>query len=333
MTGREQRILGLLLGTALGDAFGAAFEGRPFVDGSEVDAATAPLASAEVLVHTDDTALTLVLAEHIADRVAGRAAVADPLDEDALAREFAAAWRGEPWRGYGSGAALIFKLICEGAPWREATYSLFGGAGSYGNGGAMRAAPVAIAGNGLHLAAELGRRQAVLTHAHEHGQRGAELQAAASYLALERDPAPLVLDADQFRQDLARVVRSREWHEKLDRIGELLLTGAPPEHAARALGNDVSALGSVPLALLAFLTTPDDPVATVRYAIRAGGDTDTIAAMAGALSGARNGVAALPESWIARVEARQRIERVANRLSGYRPAGLEPPHSRSPGPP
>lgn len=57
----------------------------------------------------------------------------------------------------------------------------------------------------------------------------------------------------------------------------------------------------------------DDPAETVRHAIRAGGDTETIAAMAGALAGARHGAAAFPRSWIDRLEAADRIRTLAAR--------------------
>lgn len=303
---RGDKVLGLLLGTALGDALGASFEGRPTVPAGTVDAAER---ADEPLVHTDDTALTMVLAEHLAAR--------DPagLDEDVLAGEFAAAWQKEPWRGYGPGAAQVFELIGGGMSWRQAAVALFGGAGSFGNGGAMRVAPVAAVGTGPHQVAELGRRTAAITHAHEHGQHGAEVQALAAYLALERESAPRVLDIDQFRHDLTRVVRCRAWHEKLDRVSELVRTGAEPQHAARSLGNDITALGSVPMAVMSFVSNPDDPIAAIRYAIEGGGDTDTIAAMAGALAGARNGAVTLPEHLVARLEVGEHAREAAGQLA------------------
>ncbi|GAB3502136.1 ADP-ribosylglycohydrolase family protein [Amycolatopsis cihanbeyliensis] len=82
---------------------------------------------------------------------------------------------------------------------------------------------------------------------------------------------------------------------------------AGPEQAAHALGNDAFALGSVPTALTAFLAHPDDVAQAIRYAIQAGGDANTIAAMAGTLAGARNGATILPRSWIERLEAAGRL--------------------------
>ncbi|MDX8140487.1 MULTISPECIES: ADP-ribosylglycohydrolase family protein [Lentzea] len=266
------------------------------------------------LTHTDDTALALVLAAHLARRRVERG-----LDRDVLALEFAAAWRAEPWRGYGSGAAQVLGLIGDGASWRSAARATFGGQGSYGNGAAMRVAPVALVASSVHHAAELGRQSAEVTHGHEHGQLGAACQAAAAYLALHGDRRHR-LDATRFLQDLARVIRSRPWHERFDRISELIRHDASPAHAARALGNDVSALGSVPLALLAFLTRPDDAAAAIRFAVLGGGDADTIASMAGALAGARNGAQVFSESWITRLEAAEPLSRLTDQMAGPLPA-------------
>jgi poly(ADP-ribose) glycohydrolase ARH3 len=128
------------------------------------------------------------------------------------------------------------------------------------------------------------------------------------------DPAR-PLDVTAFVQDLARVVRSRAWHEKFDRIAELARRHPDPEHAASALGNHVFALGSAPLALLTFLLHPDTPDGAIRFAVQVGGDTDTIAAMAGALAGARTGDHALPEHAVRRLEAGQALVELADRLA------------------
>lgn len=68
--------------------------------------------------------------------------------------------------------------------------------------------------------------------------------------------------------------------------------------------------------MLAFLRHPDQPAEAIRFAIRAGGDTDTVAAMAGAIAGARDGTRhPLPSSWIERLEAASRLIALADCLS------------------
>lgn len=302
------RVLGMLAGTAVGDGLGAPFEGRPAVSATALDRWAV---SSRTLRHTDDTAMTLVLAEHLA-RTGG-------VDRRALASEFAAAWSAEPHRGYGRGAARVLAAIEAGTPWQRAAASVFPG-GSWGNGAAMRAAPVAVVAPGVHEAAELARSSAEPTHAHEHGGHGAALQAVAVHLAL-RGGADRPLDVDALLRALADVVPPGPWQEKLVRVGALLEDKASPEEAAASLGHDISALGSVPLAVFAFLRHVDEPGEAIRFAVLGGGDTDTIAAMTGALAGARHGHCGLPASWTARLESAGRLPGLAARLSAAASTG------------
>ena len=122
-----------MVGVAVGDALGARFEGVGSVDPEEV----AKLASdSGPLRYTDDTHMTLGLARALVERQGFDA----PYTAELLARNF----EQEPWRGYGSGPPRVFGLMRQGVPWDQAAGSLFGGTGSYGNGGAMRVAPVAL---------------------------------------------------------------------------------------------------------------------------------------------------------------------------------------------
>ncbi|OQO90896.1 ADP-ribosylglycohydrolase [Saccharomonospora piscinae] len=307
---RVDRARGLLFGLALGDCLGASFEGKDGVTEADIvraEHATGPLS------HTDDTALTLVLARHLAHRRGASNRGRDGVDTDVLARELAEAWEAEPWRGYGGGVTTSFRLITEGTPWREAIRAVFPD-GSYGNGGAMRVAPVALAGGDVREVAELARRSAEVTHAHADALHGAVCQAVATHLALGLDATEPVRVA-RFVPPLRECVRSALWHDKFALVAELADSDVDPGQAAAALGNDVSAPGSVPLALLSFLRHPGRPVAAIRFAIRAGGDTDTVAAMAGALAGAHSGYAALPAHAVSRLEASRHLHLYAEHLA------------------
>lgn len=57
---------------------------------------------------------------------------------------------------------------------------------------------------------------------------------------------------------------------------------------------------TVPVAIYAFLRHPDDYRAAVESVIRCGGDTDTVAAITGALVGIRVGKAGIPKEWLDR---------------------------------
>lgn len=300
------RSRGLLSGTALGDALGRPFEGVPHPDSAEVDAWAR---SREPLTWTDDTAMALVLAEHLI------AAPGDDLALDELVDRFAEAWRREPWRGYGTGPPRIFAAHLAGQPWRETATALFGREGSLGNGGAMRVAPVALVARSLAHATRLARGSAVVTHAHRLGQDGAAVQAAAVFLALHSDGG--ALDRSRFLSSLEEAAQTSEFVRAIDLLHRVPL-GADPGSLAAMLGNGIQSERSVPTAIGAFLAEPEDPSAAILTAVRCGGDADTIAAMTGAIAGARHGMTALPQRWLRRLEGVDRIEGLALALHGIR---------------
>ena len=69
-----------------------------------------------------------------------------------------------------------------------------------------------------------------------------------------------------------------------------------------AAGVNVTFVPSVVTAVACFASSPDDYLTAVGRAILLGGDTDTIAAMTGALSGALLGAGAIPDELLSRLE-------------------------------
>ncbi len=88
-----------------------------------------------------------------------------------------------------------------------------------------------------------------------------------------------------------------------------------PEEAAETTGNGITAHEAVGAALCAALPRLQDPVAAVAFAVQMGGDTDTIAAMAGSIAGAFAGAGAMQEQLLRRLEGREWIQDVAQRLA------------------
>jgi poly(ADP-ribose) glycohydrolase ARH3 len=68
------------------------------------------------------------------------------------------------------------------------------------------------------------------------------------------------------------------------------------------LGNSSIAFESVPLSIYSFLKYSQSFEEAVIYAVNLGGDTDSIAAMTGAISGACHGIRKIPERWLAKLE-------------------------------
>jgi poly(ADP-ribose) glycohydrolase ARH3 len=82
-----------------------------------------------------------------------------------------------------------------------------------------------------------------------------------------------------------------------------LLEGWPaPPLVVAALGNRLTVQECVPAALYCVLRHPDNFEKAVSFAVKLGGDADTIAAIAGAVAGAYHGVRAIPARWLDHVE-------------------------------
>jgi poly(ADP-ribose) glycohydrolase ARH3 len=301
---RGARARGVLLGSALGDALGAPFEGRQHVERAQVEAwrdAHGPLR------WTDDTHMALTLGHHLAD---------DPglVDAEALGRAFARAYAAEPWRGYGAGPPRVFALVEEGWTFVGAAGSLFDGAGSYGNGAAMRVAPVGLlpAATDPGEAARLAAVQARVTHTHPDAVDGATVVAQVVAALLDADEVDAEVVVEVVTGVTSRLVDGPV-RDGLAGVLEVARAGGDASVAARRCGTGVAAAASVPAAVAALLGG-DGPVQVVTTAISLGGDTDTIAAMAGAMAGAAWGLRGVPSALLERLEARDELERLAAAL-------------------
>jgi poly(ADP-ribose) glycohydrolase ARH3 len=169
--------------------------------------------------------------------------------------------------------------------------------GSLGNEAAVRATPIGLLPHtGIGTVAVIARRNAAVSHEHPLAQDGAAVHAVAVALAAHGQPAP-AMDAKQFLATLVTQTRTPEFRSALGIVRMLARHRAGPAEIAATVGHDTSALRSVPAALAAYLRHPEDPAAAIRHAILIGGDTQAIAAMTGALAGARNPTFPAPAGW------------------------------------
>jgi ADP-ribosylglycohydrolase len=301
MADRADRRLGALLGTFVGDALGMPFEGAPPL------AAPEPLDLQEARLgrgtYTDDTEMMIGLLEVLVER-------GEP-DEQALAERFLA--NHDRRRGYGGGTLTVFALWRRGEPVDRAAELAFEG-GSFGNGAAMRVAPIGVLhAEGGEALIEAAVRSARVTHAHPLGVAGAVAQAAAVAAALRGDD-PLTA---AIAYAAAPGLRGRL---KLARAG--LDDSWGPDRVAFELGNGSAAHESVPAAVCAATRARSFEDACT-FAVRIGGDADTIAAMAGAVAGARFGASTIPRRWLEPLEDGARGRSYVEALSGR----LAPLHS------
>lgn len=298
----RSKFLGAMVGSALGDAIGElAFRGLGEV------ALREEIARRSELVYTDDTAMAIGLAESLIQM--GR------LDEQHLGDTFRANFQREPWRGYASGPPTIFRLVeRQGLSYSEAARSLFGGQGSFGNGAAMRVAPVGLFFYDSPDVGQQARTSASVTHAHPIGMDGAAVLAWAVAQAVRlspQDPFPL----EDFTQGLVAQAQTPVLRDKIALLKNLLVEGASPSTAADGLGCGVAMHESLPFALYAFLRHPHSFEDCLFCAILHGGDRDTLGAMACAVSGAYLGIEAIPQTWREKLENREYIEQLALQLA------------------
>ena len=294
----SDRFVGCLLGLALGDALGAAYEGGPL----ERLVWRAIGRTREGRIRwTDDTQMSLDAAESLIAN--GR------LDPDDLALRFARNYRWS--RGYGPSAARLLKRVARGMHWREANRTEHP-EGSFGNGGAMRAPVVGLfyAGRRDDLAAAA-RLSASITHAHPLGMEGAALVASATAGALGgARPVEVVEQA-------ARICVLGPFVTRLETALRWLRSTAEPGPAEVAghLGNTTAAGESCVAAVYLAARFLDRSFLELQaFVAAAGGDVDTIGAMAGAVWGAANGSARLPADELRRLEAVERLSAIAAAL-------------------
>jgi len=300
----KSKFLGSLVGTGVGDAMGASFEGRHRVNLEEIQAI---VERREVLTYTDDTHMMIGVAESLI-RSKG-------FNGEDMAHTFIQNYELEPFRGYGPGPPRIFRMVTAGEAWDKAAQKLYHG-GSYGNGSAMRVAPIGVFYyDDLEMVREVAHKSSQITHAHSLGKEGAALQAYA--IALATNLQPQTIDRDNFLARIIDYAQDEVYKQKLNRI-KGLIASSDKARVVIELGNGIEAFNSVPTAIYSFLAHPDSFVDAILYAISLGGDTDTIGAMTGAISGAYLGIESIPASWRNKLENRLYIEELAEKLWGLK---------------
>ncbi|MCX7869907.1 MAG: ADP-ribosylglycohydrolase family protein, partial [Terrimicrobiaceae bacterium] len=237
---------------------------------------------------TDDTHMALSICEVL--KLHGH------VEQDALAKAFARRFVEEPFRGYAGGAFQLLDQLASGADWRECSPRLFGG-GSYGNGAAMRAAPVgAFFHDDPQRAAREAQLSAEVTHAHLEGQAGAIAVAAAAAFAANH-PQPTGCD---FLAGVLPFVPEGITKTRLRDAMEI--PSDDLEEAVRRLGSgsQVTAQDTVPFCLWSAAHHLEDFEAALWWTARGGGDCDTTCAIVGGIVALSS--PEIPKSWLERRE-------------------------------
>lgn len=272
-----------LEGLSVADAFGEQLlHAGPYARSLSLSERTAPVG--RTWQWTDDTAMAISIVEEL---------VAGGIDPASLAQRYARRYIAEPARGYGRGAHEVLQAIASGAPHDIAAQALFGGEGSCGNGGGMRAAPIgAYFAGALDDAIEHARRSALPTHAHPDGIAGAIAIAVAAALVFdgERD-ARTILDTV--------VVHTPDGPTREGLRRTLAFLGADAVTVAAELGNGsrVTSADTIPFAVWCAATHLTDYAGALWECGLVGGDIDTTCAMVGGIVVGATGASAIPADW------------------------------------
>ena len=203
---------------------------------------------------TDDSVLTLAVADWLVCSNGSDALNEKEKNEKSLAKYLKKYATRYPYARYGR----MFRK------WAFDKYD-FQPFNSFGNGSGMRCSPVAYVAKTKEEVLELAKMSAEVTHNHEEGIKGAQAIALSIFMALNGSTKSEIKKEveDRFGYNLDRKVNDIHWSHAFDATCQV----------------------TVPEAIIAFLESTDYESA-LENAIYIGGDSDTIACMAGAIAGA-----------------------------------------------
>lgn len=282
---RLDRALACLRGLSVGDALGSQYfvpVNYPLLKRREVPSGP--------WQWTDDT--------EMAGSVVAVLAAHHRIDQDALARSFAEHHDSD--RGYGPAVNRLLRLVREGGDWRELAAALFKGQGSWGNGAAMRIAPLgAWYADDPEQATHQAEISAYTTHQHREGVVGAMAVAAAAAFAAAPDGPP---GAEALLDGVIDLVPKSAVGAGLRRARDMLDYGDPGTVAAvLGCGRRTTAHDTVPFALWSAARSLGDYEQAFWTTAQVGGDVDTTCAIVGGVIAAGK-AGTPPTEWVDRTE-------------------------------
>ena len=290
----------VLLGTAVADAMGVPFE-KKLVNFPELvawDGLTYLGSEHHKLLpgqYSDDTQLSL--------EVAGSLIENQGFNADNLAARYMDWFFSGRARGFGTTTKLAMLNLQAGIHWSES-----GIAGSMGNGTAMRSAPFGVYyRNDIYSLVNICKIDSSITHASPDAEAGSIAIALAAAYAVNNQ-------MDNLLEKIWSQLPDSKVKTTIYSLDSLLNSpNITPAQALRVLGTKADVRETVPAALYCFLKFDNYHDAVVA-AIKAGGDTDTTAAIVGALFGAKDGVKGMNVTLAATVEDSDKLHELDSQL-------------------
>lgn len=308
-----RHILGCLLGTAVGDAVGLKREGLSRQRALRLCGGP-PLDSGLIFgmaFCSDDTEHTLMV---------GRALAVSNGDAKLFERQFAGdlkKWLLTVPAGVGFATLKsCLKLLLGLGPSRSGVFSA-------GNGPAMRSALIGVCAESIESLVEFVRASTRVTHTDPRAEEAALLVAQAARLARTgASPEPRL-----FIAKAAAAVVGDELRDILLSAADALAAGMSCADFAISQGWTKGISGyvnqTVPAALYCWASSPTDFRRCIENAVMLGGDTDSVAAIAGAICGANLGSEAIPADWVDRLAEWPRTTNWIRRLAQELAVALE----------
>ena len=293
----DTRFRNCILGLAVGDALGMPVEGLSRenikqIYGEIKDFHPSPYGDLEEGEWTDDTEQMLVLAESLIDTIY--------FDPENFAERLKKWFLETNSRRIGPSSRRAISNLLRGVHWSRA------GVFSDTCGAAMRVAPIGLVYHfSLNLVEKYAEISARVTHtgfAAIGGAVGVAVAIACNLLDFSDEEL------------LAEVVKRVEPIDNL--LSEKIkfayeISDRDVDYAVSKLGNSISTLDVVPMAFYAYFSGENFEQSLLK-AVNAGGDTDSIAAICGALKGSSGDE--IPERWLEKLKNRELLEDLAGRL-------------------
>jgi len=240
--------------------------------------------------YTDDTEMAISIVRCL--KRYGR------IEQDILAQSFVEFY--DSGRGYGPAMHRHLANIRLGQSWKTSGENLFGGQGSFGNGAAMRVAPLgSYFADDLNSVVEQADLSAQVTHSHKEGRAGAIAVAVAAALAWGYRVAQTRPDPIVFLDRVLEHVPVSDVAKGL-RNARDLPPGTSIELAVSTLGNgyNVTAQDTVPFALWCAARQIDNYEEAFWLTVAGLGDRDTTCAIVGGVVASYVGRQGIPEEWL-----------------------------------
>jgi len=271
-------------------------------------------------MYTDDSNSMLALCSSLVEK--------SGLDPEHAAMENCRFFLHTPKRCYSDQTEAIMLALINGEADYLSSGNLYLPKGSWANGAAMKIAPIGIAFSNApdDVLYEAVRLAVISTHTHREAIDGAWIQAKAISVLLKSDPK--TFNPRQFLEDILNCCKTEKMKNQFKKILQHYDANSTSESVLGSIMNSVPEIGlffqiratqAVPLAIWALAKYYKDPEAGLVEVVSMGGDTDTVAAMSGALFGALSGTQWIQYRWWNNIEnaeyGRDYVLQLAKKLS------------------